>query len=201
MSTTTTNPKAVGEEALQAAMDAVMGFDPSQAPRDLATLQGRLTVPQPSIGEAMELLIGSGQAKYLPQALPLVFTLLEAPARAFPAEWGEIRQKGFVMTLPAAVGEARTVMASNGVERSPTRDRQPVLAALVDKYFFAENTPTKQIPTDERTGLYGLFIAILRSIDKQLMGAEKPFVAVKTPGRNDPCHCGSGKKFKKCHGA
>ena len=21
------------------------------------------------------------------------------------------------------------------------------------------------------------------------------------PGRNDPCHCGSGKKFKKCHGA
>ena len=22
-----------------------------------------------------------------------------------------------------------------------------------------------------------------------------------TPGRNDACHCGSGKKFKKCHGA
>jgi uncharacterized protein len=22
----------------------------------------------------------------------------------------------------------------------------------------------------------------------------------KTPGRNDPCPCGSGKKFKKCHG-
>jgi len=20
-------------------------------------------------------------------------------------------------------------------------------------------------------------------------------------GRNDPCHCGSGKKFKYCHGA
>jgi uncharacterized protein len=24
---------------------------------------------------------------------------------------------------------------------------------------------------------------------------------VATPGRNDPCHCGSGKKYKKCHGA
>ena len=23
----------------------------------------------------------------------------------------------------------------------------------------------------------------------------------KTPGRNDPCPCGSGKKYKKCHGA
>ena len=22
-----------------------------------------------------------------------------------------------------------------------------------------------------------------------------------TPGRNDPCYCGSGKKYKKCHGA
>lgn len=21
------------------------------------------------------------------------------------------------------------------------------------------------------------------------------------PGRNDPCPCGSGRKFKKCHGA
>ena len=22
----------------------------------------------------------------------------------------------------------------------------------------------------------------------------------KTPGRNEPCYCGSGKKFKLCHG-
>lgn len=32
--------------------------------------------------------------------------------------------------------------------------------------------------------------------------AETPYRR-ETPklGRNDPCHCGSGKKFKKCHGA
>jgi uncharacterized protein len=24
---------------------------------------------------------------------------------------------------------------------------------------------------------------------------------VATPGRNDVCYCGSGKKYKKCHGA
>ena len=30
----------------------------------------------------------------------------------------------------------------------------------------------------------------------------KPVVRVEPKlGRNDPCHCGSGKKFKKCHGA
>ena len=27
-----------------------------------------------------------------------------------------------------------------------------------------------------------------------------PYVAPKTVGRNDPCPCGSGKKFKNCHG-
>ncbi len=30
--------------------------------------------------------------------------------------------------------------------------------------------------------------------------AKKPAVAKKTPGRNDPCPCGSGKKYKQCCG-
>jgi preprotein translocase subunit SecA len=29
----------------------------------------------------------------------------------------------------------------------------------------------------------------------------KPVVAEDKVGRNDPCPCGSGKKYKKCHGA
>ena len=29
---------------------------------------------------------------------------------------------------------------------------------------------------------------------------QEPVRAQKTPGRNDPCPCGSGKKFKNCHG-
>lgn len=28
----------------------------------------------------------------------------------------------------------------------------------------------------------------------------KPTIATKLPGRNDFCYCGSGKKFKHCHG-
>ena len=28
----------------------------------------------------------------------------------------------------------------------------------------------------------------------------KPLVKDKFPGRNDPCHCGSGRKYKNCHG-
>jgi preprotein translocase subunit SecA len=29
----------------------------------------------------------------------------------------------------------------------------------------------------------------------------RPLRAVPKVGRNDPCPCGSGKKYKKCHGA
>jgi preprotein translocase subunit SecA len=30
--------------------------------------------------------------------------------------------------------------------------------------------------------------------------APQPVHAEKKAGRNDPCPCGSGKKYKKCHG-
>jgi uncharacterized protein len=29
----------------------------------------------------------------------------------------------------------------------------------------------------------------------------EPIRKAPEPGRNDPCPCGSGKKYKKCHGA
>lgn len=29
---------------------------------------------------------------------------------------------------------------------------------------------------------------------------KKPVHMTAEPGRNDPCPCGSGKKYKKCHG-
>ncbi len=32
------------------------------------------------------------------------------------------------------------------------------------------------------------------------MEVQAPVRVEKTPGRNDPCYCGSGKKFKFCHG-
>jgi len=30
--------------------------------------------------------------------------------------------------------------------------------------------------------------------------AQQPVRVEKTPGRNEPCYCGSGKKYKLCHG-
>ena len=39
---------------------------------------------------------------------------------------------------------------------------------------------------------------IIEEVDKTKV--TKPIIADNRPGRNDPCPCGSGKKFKYCHG-
>ena len=36
---------------------------------------------------------------------------------------------------------------------------------------------------------------------EKMLNPPKPVTSEKTVGRNDPCPCGSGKKFKKCCGA
>jgi uncharacterized protein len=40
----------------------------------------------------------------------------------------------------------------------------------------------------------------LRQIWKSMGPRQETIVKGEQPGRNDPCPCGSGKKFKKCHG-
>ncbi|MCF8208714.1 MAG: UPF0149 family protein [Rhodoferax sp.] len=41
----------------------------------------------------------------------------------------------------------------------------------------------------------------LRAVGQVLRANTGPVLRAPTPGRNDPCYCGSGKKYKKCHGA
>ncbi len=47
--------------------------------------------------------------------------------------------------------------------------------------------------------IWGLYD--LRQVARSLGPRVQPIRKAEGPGRNDPCHCGSGKKFKKCHGA
>lgn len=37
-------------------------------------------------------------------------------------------------------------------------------------------------------------------VDQQWLYVDGDMLPARLPGRNDPCWCGSGKKFKKCHG-
>lgn len=50
---------------------------------------------------------------------------------------------------------------------------------------------------------YGAVWAVyeLHRVWKALGPRAEPVRQTATPGRNDPCPCGSGQKFKKCHGA
>jgi uncharacterized protein len=58
--------------------------------------------------------------------------------------------------------------------------------------------------SDERLNDFGASIwAVydLCQIGRSLGPRVEPARKVPEPGRNDPCPCGSGKKYKKCHGA
>ena len=59
----------------------------------------------------------------------------------------------------------------------------------------------RQQYTESRTDLTdpGQRAAAARDTREQ-QGPVQPITAEKLPGRNDPCPCGSGKKFKNCHG-
>jgi uncharacterized protein len=62
----------------------------------------------------------------------------------------------------------------------------------------------EQIPSfTERLELAADLPAMLQDINALRLGqfAGEPVRRVEQPGRNEPCPCGSGKKFKKCCGA
>ena len=59
-----------------------------------------------------------------------------------------------------------------------------------------ENTPNQE----QVKGREGYDEAIRNSAANREPVKQQPVVAEKKVGRNDPCPCGSGKKYKQCHG-
>jgi hypothetical protein len=72
-----------------------------------------------------------------------------------------------------------------------------------------QETELVQFALDERLRLHGLAPVFEaeradehdHEHDAPVSPGPEPPAAPQKPGRNDPCPCGSGKKFKKCHGA
>jgi uncharacterized protein len=68
--------------------------------------------------------------------------------------------------------------------------------------MYAEDGPPSV--SEDRLGVFGAAIwAVydLRQMWRSLGPRIDPVRKAPEPGRNDPCPCGSGKKYKKCHGA
>jgi uncharacterized protein len=76
-------------------------------------------------------------------------------------------------------------------------DSDPYRLHLAQFYAEAPSAPTRDDLINEACfavqELRLWFVEYAPKIETRRVG--------KTPGRNDPCPCGSGKKFKKCHGA
>ena len=67
----------------------------------------------------------------------------------------------------------------------------------------AENMQRQQQPTRPKTDMSKLHTSRMEAAARAGEGEKSrpaPVIAEKKVGRNDPCPCGSGKKYKQCHG-
>jgi len=74
------------------------------------------------------------------------------------------------------------------------------IAAAIDQEMKASNKFFKEgvLSIDQAAdGIVDYLKEYCRLYAPQLTGRKE---SEKKPGRNDPCYCGSGKKYKKCHG-
>jgi hypothetical protein len=85
-------------------------------------------------------------------------------------------------------------------------ERQPhILAKLVE--LFAEDVKEGAIPAEGAAIIFRMAEVVVEAFDAASAGrrpgqALGPIVREEPKvGRNDPCPCGSGKKWKRCHGA
>lgn len=104
---------------------------------------------------------------------------------------------GFMGSLRVRTGDKGYCRVIHAAE-SPTADSNAINAAIeVEKgasiRHYNEGVPTPEMAADrviEQLKDYGA-----RYLNKSLPQKKQP-----VPGRNEPCYCGSGKKYKVCHG-
>ena len=83
-----------------------------------------------------------------------------------------------------------------------TRGRARGILRKIDSitHLIPSETRLVMFAIDERLRLHGLAPVFAAEPESEPEAEEKPQASAATPGRNDPCPCGSGKKYKKCHG-
>jgi uncharacterized protein len=106
----------------------------------------------------------------------------------WPEDWAPPRDKEAAQMLDEALGAIVTLTEDD--------TGKPALS------MYSEEGPPSV--SQQRIDDYGAAIWAVYDL-RQLWRSMGPRVETirkeATPGRNDPCPCGSGKKYKKCHGA
>jgi uncharacterized protein len=108
---------------------------------------------------------------------------------AWPEEWTAPRNKEAVKWLNAAL-DVIVTLTEDDME-------PPTMSAFDD----GEGPPTLSLKrmNDFADAVWAVYN--LREMWKSIGPRVETVHKVPTPGRNDPCSCGSGKKYKKCCGA
>jgi uncharacterized protein len=107
---------------------------------------------------------------------------------AWPAEWAAPRDKEAAKWLDGAL-QALVALTEDDTD-------EPTVAVFDDDSPPSVSEPRMQALADAIWAVYGL-----RELWRNVGPRVATIRAEVTPGRNDPCFCGSGKKYKKCHGA
>jgi preprotein translocase subunit SecA len=92
------------------------------------------------------------------------------------------------MPFEADYDEVEDDAVAVAAEPEPTPEERQAARASIDD--FTRNIQKKK----ERE------LADLQFLGGEPSAPKGPVLASKKPGRNEPCWCGSGKKYKKCHG-
>ena len=107
---------------------------------------------------------------------------------AWPAEWAAPRDKEAAKWLDGAL-QALVALTEDDTD-------EPTVAVFDDDSPPSVSEPRMQALADAIWAVYGL-----RELWRNVGPRVATVRAEVTPGRNDPSFCGSGKKYKKCHGA
>jgi hypothetical protein len=83
-----------------------------------------------------------------------------------------------------------------------TRGRAQGMLRKIDSLTHLDSGETRLVmfAIDERLRLVGLDPVFDNESEVEEEPEPEPPPPPAKPGRNDPCPCGSGKKYKKCHG-
>ena len=85
-------------------------------------------------------------------------------------------------------GEPEAVAVASAHEQRQLEQRQAAQNSVLDLTRTIQRKKEKEL-------------AALQFVGGETSSVKQPVIAEKKAGRNDPCPCGSGKKYKKCHGA
>ena len=126
----------------------------------------------------------------------MLFELLFGRRRKKPAETQKPKEPAKPLTIEERLEEEKKNLPS-AIKNMIDKD-----TSLKDRFIkVAKQMEADGVDMSSPSAMRKWAKANQKKIREQEYGTVKPIVKGKEPGRNDPCPCGSGKKYKKCCGA